>query len=75
MIWINSKTKKKTFTKNTWYNWYDWLIKYIPNPIKKSAGDVKDLITQLIAIAIAPYTVLFCNCPLVDLYLTAVKSY
>ena len=28
-------TKKGTFTKSTWYNWYDWLINYIPEPIKK----------------------------------------
>ena len=27
-------TKKRTFTNNTWYNWYDWLINYIPEPIK-----------------------------------------
>ena len=35
-------TKKILFTKNTWYNWYDWLINYIPEPIKKSAGGVKE---------------------------------
>ena len=28
-------TKKRTLTKNTWYNWYDWLINHIPEPIKK----------------------------------------
>ena len=28
-------TKKRTFTKNTWYDWHDWLINYIPEPIKK----------------------------------------
>ena len=28
-------TKKRTFTKNTWCDWYDWLITYIPEPIKK----------------------------------------
>ena len=27
-------TKKRTFTKNTWYDWNDWLINYIPEPIK-----------------------------------------
>ena len=27
-------TKKRTFTKNTWDDWYDWLINYIPEPIK-----------------------------------------
>ena len=40
MIWINLKkenesTKKRTFTKKTWCDWYDWLVKFIPNPIKK----------------------------------------
>ena len=39
MIWINLKKertnkKKKTFTKDTWYDWCDWLI----NP--KKAGEV-----------------------------------
>ena len=28
--------KKKTFEKNCWYNWYDWLINYILKPIKDS---------------------------------------
>ena len=26
-------TKKKTFTENTWYDWCDWLINYIPKPL------------------------------------------
>ena len=30
-------TTKRTFTKNTWYNWYDWLINYILEP-KKTGG-------------------------------------
>ena len=29
-------TKKRTFVENTWYDWYIWLIKYIPEPIKNS---------------------------------------
>ena len=37
-------TKKRTFTKNTWCDWYDWFINYIPEPIIKSAGGVKDQI-------------------------------
>ena len=28
-------TKKRTFAKNVWYDWYDWLINYIPEPAKK----------------------------------------
>ena len=27
--------KKRTFTKNTWHDWYNWLINYILEPIKK----------------------------------------
>ena len=46
MIWINLKknelTKKRTFAKYTCYDWYDWLIKYIPEPIQKTVGRVKD---------------------------------
>ena len=37
-------TKKRTFTKNTWY---DWLIIYISEPITKSVGRVKDQIMSL----------------------------
>ena len=37
-------TKKRTFTKNTWCDWYDWFINYIPEPIIKSAGGVEDQI-------------------------------
>ena len=42
MIWINSKTRtnkesidKESIDKNTWYDWYDWLINYTFKPIKK----------------------------------------
>ena len=38
-------TKKKTFTKNT--SWYDLLINYILEPIKKTVGGVKDQIMSL----------------------------
>ena len=40
-MWINLKnmkkglTKKRAFTRNTWHDWYHWLIDYIPEPIKK----------------------------------------
>ena len=27
-------TKMKTFRKNTWYDWYDWLVNYIFEPMK-----------------------------------------
>ena len=35
------------FTKNIWYDWYDWLINYISEPIKESVGWVKDQIISL----------------------------
>ena len=38
-------TKKKTFTKNT--SWYDLLINYILQPVKKTVGGVKDQIVSL----------------------------
>ena len=36
--------KKRKPIKNTWY---DWLINYIPEPIRKSVGDFKDKIVSL----------------------------
>ena len=38
MIWIslNKKMKKKRPIKNTWY---DWLINYISEPIRKTVGE------------------------------------
>ena len=27
-------TKKRAFAKNRWYDWYDWLINCIHEPIK-----------------------------------------
>ena len=36
--------KKIRPIKNTWY---DWLINYIPEPIRKSAGGFKDKIVSL----------------------------
>ena len=33
--------KKKRPIKNTWYN---WLIDYIPQPVRKTVGDFKDKI-------------------------------
>ena len=31
-------TKKRTYTKNARYILYDWLISYIPEPIKNRRG-------------------------------------
>ena len=43
-------TKNRAFTKNTWHNWYDWLINYIPEPIKKTVRGVEDQIISLLKI-------------------------
>ena len=49
------------------------------NPIQyqklPNQTDISHLITRFIVIYIAPLAVLFCNCPLADLYLPAVKRY
>ena len=29
------KFEKRTFTKDFWCDWYNWLINYIPEPSKK----------------------------------------
>ena len=45
MIWITlKKVKKIRPIKNTWY---DWLISFIPEPIRKSVGGFKDKIVSL----------------------------
>ena len=36
--------KKITLIKNTWY---DWLINYIPEPIRKRVGGFKDKVISL----------------------------
>ena len=36
--------KKIRLIKNTWY---DWLVNYVPEPIKKSVGDFKDKIVNI----------------------------
>ena len=40
-------TKNRTSAANTWYEPYDWLINPIPQPVKKSASDVKEKIMKL----------------------------
>ena len=39
--------KEMTKTKPIKNTWYDWLINYIPDPIRKSVGDFKDKIVSL----------------------------
>ena len=38
----NETTKKTTFTENTWYDCYDWLINHFREPIKSTVGDYKN---------------------------------
>ena len=47
MIWINLK-KRTNKEENIciWYDWYDWLINYIPEP-KKTVSWIKDQIISL----------------------------
>ena len=40
-------TKKRTFTKNNWYDQYDLLTNYIPEPIKTKKEGVNDQIMNL----------------------------
>ena len=55
------------------------LAPYLPKPYPISKithqTDISHLITRFIVIYVAPLAVLFCNCPLADLYLPAVKRY
>ena len=41
---FGEKQMKRSFAKSTCY---DWLIHYIPEPIKKTLGDAKDKIMSL----------------------------
>ena len=47
MIWISlnkEEMKKIRLIKNTWYN---WLINYIQEPVRKSVGGFQDKIVSL----------------------------
>ena len=46
--------KKIRTVKNTWY---DWLISYIPEPIRKSVGSFKDKVLSLFKTNIPKQTV------------------
>ena len=41
----NINFKNKNIEKK--YTWYDWLINYIPEPIKKIVGGFKDKVVNL----------------------------
>ena len=41
MICKKEPIKKTTFTKNTWYDWHNWLINYILELIKKLLATLK----------------------------------
>ena len=39
-----NENMQRKFSKNTWH---DWLINYIPEPIRKSVGGFKDVLEDL----------------------------
>ena len=41
-------SKKRTFTENTWYDWYGCLINYTSELIKKTVNGVNDQIKNLL---------------------------
>ena len=45
---IKELKKRRTFTKNTWYDWYGWLINYIAEAIQKTVGGIKEQIMSLL---------------------------
>ena len=47
MIWIGLKKKEVKKIRPVKNIWYDWLINYIPEPIRKSVGGFKDKIVIL----------------------------
>ena len=36
--------KEENIYKNTWYDWYDWLINFIPEPINKPWVGLKTIL-------------------------------
>ena len=47
MKWIGLKKKEIKKIGPIKNNWYDWLINYIPEPIRKRLGGFKDQIVSL----------------------------
>ena len=43
MVWIDLEKKSQETVKNTWW---DWLINYIPEPIRRSVRGFKDKIVS-----------------------------
>ena len=39
-------TKKRTFAKIMWYDWYDWLINYLLEPIKKFQKNLQVILSN-----------------------------
>ena len=46
MIWIGLKKKEVKKIRPVKNIWYDWLINYIPEPIRKSVGGFKDKVVS-----------------------------
>ena len=47
MIWIDLKKQNWKKTRPVKNTWYDWLINYIPEPVRKSVSASKDRIASL----------------------------
>ena len=43
----SSNYKNKNIEKKYSSTWYDWLVNYIPEPIRKILGDLKDKVVSL----------------------------
>ena len=39
-------TKKRTFAKIMWYDWYDWLINYLLKPMKKFQKNLQVILSN-----------------------------
>ena len=47
MLWIGLNEKEIKKIRPVKKTWYDWLINYIPKPIRKSVGGFKDKIANI----------------------------
>ena len=39
--------KNRRLTKNTWYEWFDWLTSNIPGPVERSISHTKENVMKL----------------------------
>ena len=65
--------KPTPLSKNTWYEWYDWLISYIPKSVKKSVSHVEENIMTLSLKDYSPkHTAEWMNISRLNLFETAI---